>query len=195
MKKLDLPIHTASSAPREARAVLEAIKRTHGRLPNALGVLAGAPAALQAHQALAAAFDATSFDPVERQVILLTASAENGCRYCVAVHSTLAPDDGLDAEMVAALRSGAMLTDPRLDALREFTVQVVRKQGFAEQDEIQRFLAAGFQPHQVLELLTGVALKVLTNYANGLAQTPLDEAFTAQAWEPPAPLTAKSVAE
>ncbi|MGH3432460.1 MAG: hypothetical protein ACRDQB_06455 [Thermocrispum sp.] len=40
----------------------------------------------------------------------------------------------------------------------------------------------GFTRRQVLDVLAGVAMKTLSNYANHLAHTPLDDAFAAQAW-------------
>jgi hypothetical protein len=35
----------------------------------------------------------------------------------------------------------------------------------------------------VLEVLVGVTQKTLSNYANHLAETPLDDAFAKAAWE------------
>ncbi len=41
--------------------------------------------------------------------------------------------------------------------------------------EIARFIDAGFERHQILEVLVGVTLKTLSNYTNHLADTPIDE--------------------
>jgi len=35
----------------------------------------------------------------------------------------------------------------------------------------------------VLEVTLGIAMKTLSNYANGLMNTPLDEAFKPEAWQ------------
>ncbi|MEQ1736734.1 MAG: hypothetical protein ABL886_10095 [Rhodoglobus sp.] len=55
----------------------------------------------------------------------------------------------------------------------------------AADHEIARFVAAGYQPAQVVEVLVGVMLKTLSNYTNHLAITPLDGVFEARAWTPP----------
>ncbi len=54
-----------------------------------------------------------------------------------------------------------------------------------EYEEIDAFLAAGFEREQVLDVRVGVAYKTLSNYTNHLAGTPLDGAFAVFAWEPP----------
>jgi hypothetical protein len=45
------------------------------------------------------------------------------------------------------------------------------------------FLAAGYDKRQALEVLVGVTMKTLSNYANHLTDTPLNEQFAAEAWK------------
>jgi alkylhydroperoxidase family enzyme len=44
-------------------------------------------------------------------------------------------------------------------------------------------LAAGYDKRQALEVLVGVTMKTLSNYANHLTDTPLNEQFAAEAWK------------
>ena len=55
------------------------------------------------------------------------------------------------------------------------------RRGHAE-PQVAAFVAAGYQPAQVLEVLVGIMLKTLSNYTNHLAHTTLDPAFAARAW-------------
>ena len=98
----ELPIHTVESAPEAARPLLESARGKFGFLPNLLGKLANAPAALEAYLAVAAAFDKSSLRPLERQVVLLTASDVNRCPYCVSVHSLMASRSGAVEKPVTA---------------------------------------------------------------------------------------------
>lgn len=41
-------------------------------------------------------------------------------------------------------------------------------------DELQAFYAAGYGEQQALEVILGVALAILCNYANNLAQTEIN---------------------
>jgi len=47
---------------------------------------------------------------------------------------------------------------------------------------LDAFLAAGYTKANVLEVILGTGLKVLSNYTNHVADTPLDQAFQAKAW-------------
>ena len=46
-------------------------------------------------------------------------------------------------------------------------------------------MAAGYSKQQVLEVILGVAIKVMHNYTNHIAQTPLDRQFKPNAWSKP----------
>jgi uncharacterized peroxidase-related enzyme len=176
-------IHTEEQAPEEARSMLEKVREAYGFVPNLMGVLAEAPAALESYLALGQAFGKTSFTPVEQQVLLLSVSRFNGCTYCMAAHSAAATMAGMEDETLRALRKGRDLTDPHLEALRRFTTVVQESRGEPSRDEIKAFLAQGFTRAQVLEVLVGVAMKTLSNYTNHLANTPLDEAFADFRWD------------
>ncbi|MFQ5775408.1 MAG: carboxymuconolactone decarboxylase family protein [Kiloniellaceae bacterium] len=175
-------IHTAETAPEKSRATLETGKKRYGFVPNLWGALAEAPAALEGYVALAGFFEKASLSRAERQVVLLAASAANKCTYCVAAHSTIAGMQDVPEEVIAALRDGTPIADPRLQALRRFAETLVEKRGWASEEDVQAFLSAGFTRQQVFEVILGLTYKTLSNYTNHLVGTPLDEAFAARAW-------------
>ncbi len=170
-------IHTAETAPEASRAILDGAKRKFGFVPNLLAALAEAPAALEASVSLMDALARSSFTPTEREVVLIAVSAKNGCDYCVAAHSTIAGAQKVPGEVIAALREGRPIADPRLEVLRRFAETVVEARGWVPEADRQAFLAAGFERGQVLEVVLGIAFKTLLNYTDHLVGTPLDEAF------------------
>jgi len=174
----DFAIHTT-----ETRPVLEAAAKKFGFVPNLLGMLAESPAAAETYMALSGLFDKTAFTPVERQVIALTISYLNDCTYCVGAHSAVAKQARMDDDVLAALRAGTELPDPRLQALRGFTAAIVGERGFASPRAVHEFLDAGFTKAQVLDVIVGIAFKTVSNYTNHITQTPLDDAFAPFAWE------------
>ena len=180
----DFRIHTIDSAPEGAKPVLAAAKGKFGFIPNLVAELAEAPVAAQAYLAVADAFASSSLSLKEQQVVLITTSIFHHCHYCVAAHSMVGKHAGLSDEALAALRDGRSVDDPRLEALRAFTHALVEKRGSVGQDTVDAFLGAGFTKAQILEVLVGITQKTLSNYTNHLANTPLDEAFEAFAWEP-----------
>jgi AhpD family alkylhydroperoxidase len=178
-----LKLHDAHDTPEGSAELPEKVKAAFGFTPNLTRVLAGAPAALKAYLTVGEIFASTSLTPQEQETVLLSVSFENGCGYCMAAHSAVGRLKGLPEDAVAALRSGDPLPDTRLNALSRFTRAVVRERGWPSADEEQAFLGAGFTPQNLLEVLVGVTMKTLSNYANNVADTTLDEAFAKHAWQ------------
>lgn len=178
----EFTVHDENSAPDELVPALAQVKRRFGFIPNLYGVLAESPQAFNAYQAVSEQFRASSLSGAEQQVLWLAVSRENECGYCVAVHSTMAAGAGVDPEVIEAIREDKPIDDQRLEAVRRFTRTVVAERGWVPEGELNGFLAAGFTRRQVLDVLTGVAMKTLSNYTNHLAHTPLDDAFTGYTW-------------
>lgn len=181
----DYKVYTAEDAPEKSRPILEQTQKNFGFVPNLFGVLAESPSALEGYAAIGNAFSKSTLSPVEQQVVLLVTSFENGCTYCMAAHTAVAKMVKADDEAIRALRNGESIPDERLEALRTFTRRIVEKRGWLSREDLQSFLNAGFNKAQVLEVITGVAQKTLSNYTNHIAHTPLDEAFEPFSWEKP----------
>ncbi len=178
-------VHSIDSAPDRAKPTLEKAQKAMGFIPNLYGTFAESPATLEAYATIGSLFDRSSFNATERQIVLLATSFENGCEYCMAAHTTIAGMQKLPADVVEALRSGNAIPDARLEALRSFTLQVVRERGWVKDADVQAFLDAGFTQAQVLEVILGVGMKTISNYTNHVASIPLDGAFQPNAWTAP----------
>jgi len=183
MTMTHFPIYTAETAPDATRDVLRGAKRRFGFVPNLIGTLAAAPAAAKAYTTLYDLLGGTSLTPVEQQLVLAAVSVSNGCRYCVAAHSWGLEATGAGQDAVEAVREGRELEDPKLEALRRFVTTVVTQRGGLDQSDVQAFLGAGYRQEQVFEVLVGIALKTLSNYANHIAAIPLDSALEKYAWD------------
>ncbi len=180
----EFKVHNKETATGGSVELLDVTEKALGFIPNLFGVFAESPAALKAYVTIGKIFDESSFSPTERQVVILAASRFNKCHYCIAAHSVVAEMQRVPADVVEAIRSDQSLADSRLEALRTFTITVVEKRGWATDDDIAAFLAAGFTNAQILEVILGVTYKTLSNYTNHISDTPLDEAFAPRAWTP-----------
>ncbi len=188
----DFKVHTIESAPEASRPLLEKAQKTLGFVPNLYGVFAESPAMLEAYVTLGGIFDRSTFTATERQVVLLTAIFENECDYCMAAHSTIAGMQRVPDDVVQALRRGEPIPDARLEALSDFARKVVRERGWVLEADVQAFLDAGFTQAQLLEVILGIGMKILSNYTNHITKTPVDEAFQANTWTPPRKVSAGS---
>lgn len=181
------PHHTRASAPAEAHNAFDNAEKMFGMTPNLTRKMATAPALAEGYLALSAWFDKTSLSPVERQIILLSVSRQNGCQYCVGAHSWLADQVGVPEDVIRAIRDNQPIADDWLEALRRFSNAVVEQRGWVNGEELERFLDAGYTPQQALEVVLGVGLKTLSNYTNHVAGTDLDDVFLRHAWAPTEP--------
>ena len=179
---IDFKLHDEASAPDESKALLTASKQTNGFIPNLHAVMAEAPGLLATYQFAHEQFLKSSFNDEEKTVIWQTINIENECHYCVPAHSALAKSMKVDAAITRALRNKEPLPDVRLEKLRTFTASAVKNRGQVDFNAVKAMLTAGFSKQQVLEVVLAVAQKVMSNYTNMLAQTPLDEAFQPFEW-------------
>lgn len=101
----------------------------------------------------------------------------------MTAHSWGARHQGVDEEVLAALRAGRSLGDPKLEALRTFTAAMLEKRGAVSDDDKRAFFEAGYGPRQALEIILGLALKTITNYTNALARTPPNPEFGDTIWQ------------
>lgn len=170
-----LAIHSVDSAPEAARERVEAAQKANGFLPNLIGVLANAPTALETYQVVGAINARTSLTPAEREVVQITAARLNDCGFCVAGHTKLSLKKlNMDAAVVEALRQVQPVADAKLDALARFSVAVLQSKGHVSNEALEAFRAAGYNDQQALEVVLGLSLATLCNYANSLAQTPIN---------------------
>ncbi|UBV44551.1 carboxymuconolactone decarboxylase family protein (plasmid) [Deinococcus taeanensis] len=173
------PEHTTS----EAREVLA---RAQGRRPNMYLMMANQPALLDTYLYGYERFrKAAGFTPVEQEVVFLTLSVENGCEYCAGAHSFIADHlSKVPGEVTDAIREGQPVQDPKLEALRMFTRVMHDTRGRPSQTDAQAFLNAGYREEHILGIILGLSVKTISNYANHVFNTPLDETFRAREWRP-----------
>lgn len=177
------PIHTIESAPEGARQSLEFLQKAFGMVPNLAATMAGSPSLVNSFVAAQGQFGGDTFTGGERQVLLLTNAVANECSWAVAFHSAMALKQGVAAAEVDAIRERRLPSDPRLAVLSSTTRRLIDSRGHLDEDAVDAFLAAGFDRAQLFEVITGVAISTMANYAGNVARPPLDEAFRAHAWE------------
>ena len=187
-----IPLQTIETASADARPRLEAAEKMNGFLPNLLGVLANAPAALEAYLTLGNINGKASLTLAEREVVQITAAATHGCGFCVAGHTKLAlKKAGIAENEVEALRALTPLTDPKFAAVQIFTQAVIRCRGAVSNDEFAAFKSAGYTDGAALEVVLGVGLATICNFANNLGQPELNPELDAFQWHRPQALAAE----
>lgn len=178
----EFKIHTKDSAPAESKPLLDNSIKAFGSIPNLHGVLAESPQLLQAYQMLHDLFGKSSFNVEELTVVWQTINVEHECHYCVPAHSAIAKMMKVDDNITEALRNSTKLPTNKLQTLYDTTLAVVRKRGNISQDDVNTFFEAGYNQRNLLDIILGVSQKVISNYTNHIAETPVDDAFKSFAW-------------
>jgi uncharacterized peroxidase-related enzyme len=183
-------VHEIDTVPSRSADILNGVQKAWGFIPNLHRVLAESPAALEAYATLWGIAEKTSFTPAERNIVYLSIIYENECVYCMAGHSNLSRMAKVSDEAIAAVREGRPIADPKLEALRRFAALITRNRGVVSQADVEAFKAAGYGNQAILDVLVLAATKLISNYTNHLAQTPLDGFMKGAEWKAPGKLKA-----
>ncbi|QEM87945.1 carboxymuconolactone decarboxylase family protein [Glaesserella parasuis] len=168
-------IHTIDTAPEAAKETLQAVKNNNGFIPNLIGVLANAPTALETYRTVGAINQRNSLTPTEREIVQITAAVANGCGFCVAGHTAISIKQiKMPDELLQALRKATPIQDNKLDTLARFTLAVINTKGKVGETLLNEFFAVGYTQQNALDVVLGVSLASLCNYANNLADTPIN---------------------
>ncbi|SON52102.1 conserved protein of unknown function [Vibrio tapetis subsp. tapetis] len=176
-------IHTLESAPEASKSAVQASINANGRLPGLHAIMSEAPGLLEGYQVLHKLFTESSFDAEELTVVWQTINVEHECGYCVPAHTGIAHMMKVNPALTEALRNREAMPTAKLQALHDTTLAMVRNRGNLTEVELDKFYSVGYGQRQVLEIVLGLAQKVMSNYTNHLAETPVDKVFEKFAWE------------
>ncbi|WP_416414243.1 carboxymuconolactone decarboxylase family protein [Pantoea sp. App145] len=178
-----ITLQKLESAPIASQPYLENAKRLSGFIPNLLLNLANSPQALEVYVTVSNINNKNSLSPAERETVQLIAATTHDCAFCVAGHSaTVEKKKIMSADDLKALRERNPLPDEHLEAIAEFTRAVIANRGAVTEAEWENFRGAGYSEQQALDVILGVSLATLCNFANSLAQTPLNRELSQWAW-------------
>jgi len=176
------PSHDLETAPEASKPLLENSQKAFGRLPGLHKVMSESPQVLEGYQVLHKLFTETAFDSDEMTVVWQTINVEHECHYCVPAHTGIAKRMKVSDDIINALRDETPLPSSKLEALRTFTLAMLRGRGNVTDAEMAAFFEAGYGHQAVLDVILGLAQKVMSNYINHVAETPLDEPVKPFAW-------------
>ncbi|UTO04479.1 carboxymuconolactone decarboxylase family protein [Moraxella sp. FZLJ2107] len=178
-----LTVNTLETAPEQAKERMEMVQKANGFIPNLIGVLANSPQALEMYQEVGKINSRTSLTPEEIEVVQITAAAHNGCDFCVAGHTKIGTLKlKMPENVLNALRARTTIEDnAKYQALAQFTMQLIDKRGKVSDEELAAVKAAGYSEQNILDVVLGVALATLCNYANNVAQNDINPELQAYA--------------
>ena len=177
------PVHTMESAPERSKPALQKLQAAFGMIPNIAGAMATSPVLINSLVGLFGNVHGASFTEAQVQIVLLTDAVTNACTWAVAFHTALALKEGIDPADVEAIREGRLPEDSKLAALSALAKTMIEKRGRLSDQDVDRFIAAGFGKDHLLEVIAAVAASTITNYTGSITKPPLDAPFQAHVWQ------------
>ena len=171
MSRLTIP--TRKDAPAKSQPLLDAVEKQLGVVPNLFRLVGSSPAALEGYLGLNSALGRT-LDAKTRERIALAIAQANGCDYCLSAHTYLGLNLARIDETEIALNRAGHSGDAKADAAVVFARRVLDARGRVSDGDIAEVRLAGFSEAQLIEIVASVALNVLTNYINNVAETDID---------------------
>lgn len=171
MSRLTIPAR--EDAPEKSQRLLDAVEEQLGVVPNLFRLVGTSPAALEGYLGLNGALGRT-LDAKTRERIALAIAEANGCDYCLSAHTYLGLNLAKIDDREIALNRAGHSGDAKADAAIVFARKVLEARGRVSDAEIAEVRLAGFSEAQVIEIVASVALNVLTNYINNVAETDID---------------------
>lgn len=173
----DFTLHSLESAPEASKPLLEKSQKDFGMIPNLHAVMAESPQLLEAYQQIHGLFTQSSLNNDELTVVWQTINSAHNCHYCLPAHSLIAEMMGVDPSLNDDVKNGKTLKDAKLETLRATTLAMVEKRGVLSSEQTQAFYDAGYRKEDMLAIILGIAQKVMSNFTNHVANTPIDEPF------------------
>ncbi|MCX4666252.1 carboxymuconolactone decarboxylase family protein [Streptomyces sp. NBC_01381] len=162
--------HTVETAPAESRAAMERTAAAFGKTPSAVARLAESPELLNGFLELSASFERSTLEPVAREVVIMTIAVRNDCHICVTMHTGKLRKLGAGTGLITALREGRALEDERLEAVRQFTLEVLATAGGVDDEQLKAFLSHGYTERNALEVVLGIGTYTMSTLANRLTR-------------------------
>jgi alkylhydroperoxidase family enzyme len=176
------PVHTLDSAPERARPALQQLQSAFGMIPNLIGAMSTSPVLINSLVGLFGNVHGGSFTEAQVQIVLLTDAVTNASAWAVAFHTTLALKEGIDPADVEAIREGRLPKDGKFAALSALARTMIEKRGRLDDEDKDRFLAAGFGKDHLLEVVGIVAASTITNYTGNITEPSVETPFQAHVW-------------
>jgi alkylhydroperoxidase/carboxymuconolactone decarboxylase family protein YurZ len=158
MTRIDMPDFDDLPAP--SREILTAILATgQAKILNLQAGMALSPATLATYWAMRRALtENATLDPRTRFAVMLATAAADETSYTTKLNVNLALRAGWSPEDIPLLQHGTAPGDPKLSCLLLLARQIVREYGRVDDADWQAALANGWEPAQLLEAATHVAL-------------------------------------
>ena len=142
-------------------------------LLNVFRGMANSPAVLDGYLKLNAALKNGKLSERTREALALAVGQVNRCDYCLAAHTMIGKEAGLDDASIRDARL-ARSADPKTAAALALARELAEHRGKVPDAQVAAARSAGLSDGEIAEVVAHVALNIFTNYFNQMNQTEID---------------------
>lgn len=162
-----------SQADSSTAETLAAVRNKLKVLPNLFTTLAHAPVVLNSYLHFSDTLSHGRLTARQRELIAIAVAQENQCEYCLSAHATLGKGAGLGVGDIELARRGDAASETD-NAILQLALAVLSQRGGIPDEALAKARLARLDDGLVLEVVGHVALNILTNYINRVADTDID---------------------
>jgi uncharacterized peroxidase-related enzyme len=165
-----LPQIDPATATGPTAEVLTEVRKTLGSVPNMAKAMANSPALLKGWLALSGALGSGVLPAAVRERLAIATAEYNRCEYCLSAHTYLGAHVAkIDAAEIELARDGES-ADPHIAALLALSDAITQGRGVIDDTVLKDARAGGVTDAEIAEVVGNLALNILTNYFNILAE-------------------------
>jgi uncharacterized peroxidase-related enzyme len=165
-------VPTRESVSENNKIIFDTLKKGLGFVPNLFATFAHSDTALENYLNFSNA--KTSLSAKEKEVINLAVSQVNDCIYCLSAHTAIGKMNGFTDEQILELRAGFSSVNTKLDALAKLAKNITENRGRTDIDVLENFFSAGYTKANLIDTISLVGDKTISNYAHSTTQVPVD---------------------
>jgi len=170
MKTFNVPTREEVSATNQE--IFDNLEKAIGFVPNLFATYAHSNNALKNYLDFSNA--ATSLKAKEKEAVNLAVSQVNNCEYCLSAHTAIGKMNGFDDAQILNLRAGKAPFDSKLDALAKLAKNTTENRGNTDAPVLENFFAAGWTKENLIDAISLVGDKTISNYINNTTKVPVD---------------------
>lgn len=154
------------------KAIFDNLEKAVGFVPNLYATYAHSDTALENYLNFANA--KTSLSAKEKEVVNLAVSEVNQCVYCLSAHTAIGKMNGFTDDQILELRVGKASFNEKLDALARLAKNITENRGATDKDVLENFFNAGYTKGNLIDVISLVGDKTISNYIHKTTQVPVD---------------------
>ncbi|APA65930.1 carboxymuconolactone decarboxylase family protein [Maribacter sp. 1_2014MBL_MicDiv] len=165
-------VPTREEVSEKNQGIFDNLEKALGFVPNLYATYANSDTALENYLNFANA--KTSLSAKEKEVVNLAVSQVNNCIYCLSAHTAIGKMNGFTDEQILELRAGKAIFDTKLNALAKLAKNITENRGRTDEDVLNDYFAAGYTKANLIDTISLVGDKTISNYIHSTTQVPVD---------------------